>query len=206
MSTQVMTSAAVSSAAATAAQPRMIRRETHRSRAVISVVSAVLLVLVLLWLGTELVLHLLKHSPLLASPAQMADWLIRLPESTLPVGLVLAGIGILIVGVILLVAALGPGRKARRVLLSERSAVVVDDSVIASALARTASRIARVQPEQVLAQVRGSQAKVEVRPTSGIAVNQQSIQSGLESEVQSWDLAKNLRLSVSINTQGAVGV
>lgn len=185
---------------------RMIRRETHRSRAVSSILVAVIAILGLGWLGTEVVLHLLEQPTLLANPAQLMDWLIKLPERTLPVGLVLAGIGIAVVGLILLIVALGPGRKAKRVLSSDRNALVVDDSVVASALARSASQIARVQADQVFAQVHGGQAKIEVKPTSGVALDQQSIQSGLEYEVQSWQLVKNLKLSVSIASQGAVGV
>ncbi|AJT43212.1 hypothetical protein UM93_16180 [Psychromicrobium lacuslunae] len=184
----------------------MLRRETHRSRAVSSVLVASLAILTLGWLGTETVLHLLKQPALLASPAQMAAWLLNLPNNTLPIGLILAGIGIGLVGLALLVIALGSGRKPKRALSSERNALVVDDAVIASALARSASQLARVQTAQVFAQVQNGRAKVEVRPTSGISLDAQSIQHGLEQEVRSWQLAENLKLVVSINRQGAVGV
>jgi hypothetical protein len=48
---------------------RLVRRETHSSRAVPSIVVASLLMVVSLWLALESVLWLLKDQPLLASPA-----------------------------------------------------------------------------------------------------------------------------------------
>lgn len=185
---------------------RIARRETHRSRATSSVIFAILLILLLLWQGTEIVLHLIKQPAFLLSPDQLASWVSQVPERTTPAGLVAAGAGIVIIGLIVLGIALGSGRKARRVLESDRGAVVVDDSVVADALVRSASTLARVQPEQVFARVSGRKATVDIRPTSGVPVDREAVQAGLKAEIETWRLAKNFSAVVTINPQGAVGV
>ncbi|MFT2690263.1 hypothetical protein [Clavibacter zhangzhiyongii] len=52
---------------------RLVRRETHSSRAGIAITIAVLLILVLAWLGTEAVLAALGVAPLLLAPADLAS-------------------------------------------------------------------------------------------------------------------------------------
>lgn len=185
---------------------RIVRRETHRSRATSSVIFAIILIAVLAWQGTEIVLQLIKQPALLVSPDQFASWLSQLPEQTTQAGLVAAGAGIVIIGLIVLGIALGSGRKTRRALESDRGAIVVDDSVIADALARAASTLARVQPEQVFARVNGRKATVDIRPTSGVPVDREAVQAGLNTEIESWRLTKNFNATVTINPQGAVGV
>ncbi|MDN5669426.1 MAG: hypothetical protein L0G87_13630 [Renibacterium salmoninarum] len=185
---------------------RIVRRETHRSRASSSVVLAIVLIALLLWQGTEIVLQLIRQPALLVSPDQLATWLSQVPERTTQVGLIAAGAGIVLVGLIVLGIALGSGRKARRVLESDRGAVVVDDSVVADALARSAGTLARVQPEQVFARVNGRKAIVDIRPTSGVPVDREAVQAGLQAEIAAWRLAKNFTATVTINPQGAVGV
>lgn len=185
---------------------RILRRETHRSRATSSVIFAIVLILVLAWQGTEIVLQLIGQPALLVSPDQLATWLAKLPERTTQAGLIAAGAGIVVIGLIVLGIALGSGRKARRVLSSDRGAIVVDDSVVADALARAASTLARVQPEQVFARVSGRKATVDIRPTSGVPVDRDAVQSGLSTEIESWHLAKRFTAAVTINPQGAVGV
>ncbi|WP_369745404.1 hypothetical protein [Paenarthrobacter sp. AMU7] len=127
-------------------QRRMIRRETHSSRALPSILSACILMVVFLWLAVEAVLWILKDQALLASPAQMLQWLVDLPVTTLPVGMATAGAGLGILGLLLLGLAVGRGRKARRSLASRRAAVVVDDDVIAAALSNTTRLAAGLAP------------------------------------------------------------
>ncbi|ABY22217.1 hypothetical membrane protein [Renibacterium salmoninarum ATCC 33209] len=184
---------------------RIVRRETHRSRATSSVIFAIVLILVLLWQGTEIVFQLLNRNALLASPDVIASWVAELPNQTLPAGLIAAGAGLAIIGLLVLIIASGSGRKARRVFESDRAAVVVDDSVVAEALARTASTAASVQPQQVFASVHGRKATMDIRPTSGVPVNSEAVQTQLDAEIASWKLAKSFTAKVTINPQGAVG-
>ena len=73
---------------------RMIRRDTHSSRSVPSIVAASILLVTFLWLALESVLWLLKDQPLLASPAQLRKWLLELPANTIPAGMTAAGVGL----------------------------------------------------------------------------------------------------------------
>ena len=90
---------------------RLVRRETHSSRAAASIVAAVVLAAAFLWLAVEAVLALLGGSALLASPAQLGSWLAGVPGATVPAGLVAAGAGIALLGVLLLGTALRAGRR-----------------------------------------------------------------------------------------------
>ncbi|NYE96321.1 hypothetical protein FHU41_002571 [Psychromicrobium silvestre] len=184
----------------------MIRRENHRSRAGASVLTAVMLILVTLYLATEVVLHLLGQRALLASPAQLTEGLTRLPQQVAPTVLLASGLAAALLGLVLLGLGLGSGRRARRALFSERAAVVIDDSVITSALTRSAGRLAGLPTAQVLTQVHRGRVKVAVRPSSGTAIDDDLLRAGLAAELRSWGLRQELRLSVSIDSKGAVGI
>lgn len=194
-------------APAPALNRRLVRRDLHRSRAVTSVILGILGILTLAWVGTEVVLHVASRPALLASPRTMADWLTGVPQNTPPWALTAAGIGLLLAGVILLVTALGGGHRPRRALESDggRNAVVVDDSVIASALANTARNAARVQVGQVMVRVGRRSATVDIRPTTGISVDRAAVQERLDQEVVSWRLSQPLRIVLRVKQEGAIG-
>ncbi|MEO3941217.1 hypothetical protein V3C41_09070 [Paenarthrobacter nicotinovorans] len=184
---------------------RMIRRETHSSRAVPSVISACILLVVCLWLAVEAVLWILKDQPLLASPAQMFQWLIDLPSTTLPVGMAAAGAGLGILGLVLLGAGLGRGRKARRALESQRAAVVVDDDVIAAAVSSTTRLAAGLAPGQVTTTVGGRSVRVQARPTSGVPLDLGAVATVVDDELAAFALDRRVTSSVRVMNQGAVG-
>jgi len=188
-----------------AASRRLTRRETHSSRAIPSIVTASLLIAVFLWLTLEAVLWLLKDQPLLASPAQLLEWLIGLPVNTTQAGMVAAGAGLGILALVLLGLALGTGRRQRRALGSERAAVVVDHEVIAAAVSRTARRAAGLAPGQVTTTVGGRSVRVQVRPTSGEPLVMEDIQAAVDGELAAYALERPVRSTVQILNEGAVG-
>lgn len=187
------------------ASRRLIRRETHSSRAVPSIVAASLLIAVFLWLALESVLWLLKDQPVLASPAQMLRWLIELPANTTQAGMVAAGAGLGIVALLLLGLALGSGRRQRRALGSARAAVVVDHEVIAAAVSKAARRAAGLAPGQVTTTVGGRSVRVQVRLTSGEPLAVEDIQAAVDGELAAYALDRPVRSSVHILNEGAVG-
>ena len=67
---------------------RLVRRETHSSRAGIAITIAVLLILVLAWLGTESVLAAVGSAPLLLAPADAAS--ATLDAASAPAGALVA--------------------------------------------------------------------------------------------------------------------
>lgn len=184
---------------------RLVRRETHSSRAAASILTAAVLAAVFLWLALETVLALLQENPLLVGPGQLGRWLTGLPANTVPAGLVVAGAGLAMLGLLLLGAALAGGRRSRRSLRSERSAVVVDDEVIAAALSRRARLAAGVPSGQVTTTVSGRSVRVQVRPTSGVRVDRDAIHAAVEGELDAYQLDRRIVPAVRVMSEGAVG-
>ncbi|MCD4851800.1 hypothetical protein LN996_13345 [Arthrobacter sp. AK01] len=184
---------------------RMIRRDTHSSRSIPSVVAASLLLITFLWLALESVLWLLKDQPLLASPAQLRKWLLDLPANTIPAGMTAAGVGLGILGLLIIGIAVGKGRRPRRALASDRTATVVDDDVIAAAVSSKARLAAGLAPGQVTTTVGGRSVRVQVRPTSGVPLNLESIKTALDGELAAYALDRPVKHSVRVLNEGAVG-
>jgi hypothetical protein len=142
-------------------------------------------------------------------------WLID-PESAaravagLPAGvnrglLGLVGAVLAMIGLILVAVAVRPGRRGRRSLPGGRIAVVVDDEVLASALARRARAAAVVRPEQVNVVMTEREAIVHVRPTSGIPVRAEDVLAAAEDELARLRPAPYLELRVRVEGTGVVG-
>ncbi|MCP1411325.1 hypothetical protein [Paenarthrobacter sp. A20] len=184
---------------------RMIRRDTHSSRSIPSVVAASLLLITFLWLALESVLWLLKDQPLLASPAQLRKWLLDLPANTIPAGMTAAGVGLGILGLLIIGIAVGKGRRPRRALASDRTATVVDDDVIAAAVSSRTRLAAGLAPGQVTTTVGGRSVRVQVRPTSGVPLNLESIKTALDGELAAYALDRPVKHSVRVLNEGAVG-
>jgi hypothetical protein len=184
---------------------RMIRRDTHSSRSVPAIVAASLLLVTFLWLALESVLWLLKDQPLLASPAQLRQWLVGLPATTLPAGMTAAGVGLGIVGLLVIGLAVGKGRRSRRALASGRTATVVDDDVIAAAVSSRTRLAAGLAPGQVTTTVGGRSVRVQVRPTSGVPLDLESIKTALDGELAACALDRPVTSSVRVLNEGAVG-
>lgn len=184
---------------------RIIRRETHSSRAGLSALTAVLVLAACLWLGTESILSLLGQPALLASPGKTASLIARAPEAVLPAGMVAGGAAVALVGAALLLAAVTGGRRGRRGMASERIALVVDDKAIAAAISRGVRLAANLAPEQVGTTVTRNRALVSVRPTSGITLDPDVLTTAATDEVAALRLRKALAPRVRIATEGAVG-
>lgn len=171
---------------------RLVRRETHSSRAGLAITIAVVLILVLAWLGTESVLAAIGRAPLLVSPTDAATGVLDAASS--PIGALTAiGIAVAAIGLVLIVVALAPGRRGRRSAGIDRTATVVDDRVIARSLARTASYAGAVSPEQVSVSVGKRIAVVTVTRTPGRDTDVRSIDEALRAELAGYDVTPTLR-------------
>lgn len=182
---------------------RLVRRETHSSRSGIAVTLAVILIIVLAWIGTESVLAAIGRPALLVAPADGAASVLRAAEA--PVGLLTAGAVIVaLVGLVLVGVALGPGRRGRRGSISSRTAAIVDDGVIAQSVARAGARVSDIPSDQVRVTVAKRKVLVDVTPTSGRPVDSRSIQEAVDSELASYDYRPALRGRVRVSTRGTV--
>lgn len=184
---------------------RLARRETHSSRARLSILIATLLAVAFLWAAAELVLWLLRDQPLLAAPPRIAAWLTNLPATTIQGGLAAAGIGLGVLGLLILGAAAAPGRRARRALRSDLSAVVVDDQLIAAAVSRRCRLAAGLSPGQVTTTVGARSVRVRVRPTSGVPLSAGALKEAVDGELATLGLDRKVKSSVRIVDEGAVG-
>ena len=183
---------------------RVVRRETHSSRAVIAITLAVILIVVLAWIGTESVLAAIGQQPLLVAPADAASAVLGAAGAAVGV-LTAIGAVVAVIGIVLIVVALAPGRRGRRGGQVGRTAAIVDDRVIARSLARTASYAGDVDPSQVSVSVGKRSALIEVTRTSGRQTDVRSIDEAVRDELDAYDFSPALRHKVKLSEKGTVG-
>lgn len=186
---------------------RVVHRETHSPRAALSVVAAVLVMAVAGYGLLESAVHAIGQPAWLIEPQLAAERIVALPAGFPPLLLGAGGAVIAMVGLFFLLNAVLPGRRARHVLSGGgfSTAVVVDDEVIASALARRATLAANVTPEQVMVVVSQRQVTVNVRPTSGVPVTEQAVLAAVEDELREMELDPLPEVRVNISTAGVIG-
>ncbi|ROS48846.1 DUF6286 domain-containing protein [Frigoribacterium sp. PhB24] len=183
---------------------RIVRRETHSSRAGIAITLAVLLIVALAWIGTEAVLAAVGTAPLLLAPTDLVGS--TLDAASAPVGVLTAvAVVVALIGLVLIIVSLAPGRRGRRGAKAERTVAVVDDRVIARSLARTASYAGDVDPSQVSVSVGKRSALVEVTRTSGRQTDVRSIDEAVRDELAGYDFSPALRHKVKLSEKGTVG-
>jgi hypothetical protein len=183
---------------------RISRRETHSSRATLAIVLAVVLIVVFAWVGTEVVIALLGLPALLVAPSDMFASAVGLAEQ--PAALVAtAGIIVALIGLLLIIASLSPGRRARHVIDTERAVTVVDNEVIASALARHASYAGNVDPDNATVSVSHRRGVVDLTPTSGIPADRDAVTRAVDEQLESYGLRPSVSARVRIAEKGKVG-
>jgi hypothetical protein len=189
---------------------RVVYRETHSSRAAVAIVAAVL-VMVLAGYGLlEAAVHAIGQPAWLIEPQVAAERIVALPAGISPLLLGAIGAVLAMLGLLFLLNGLLPGRRARHVLsgagqAAGRSAVVVDDEVIASSLARRARLAANVTPEQVMVVVSQRQVQVNVRPTSGVPVDDGTVLAAIQDELDRMALEPSPAPRVNVTQSGVIG-
>lgn len=183
---------------------RVLRREMHSPRSVLAIAVSVAVIVLCAYLGAEIILSILNQKALLAAPQDMLATVAMLGSApvALPIGV---GIILMIIGLLLVIAALSPGRRARHQLVASRAAVVVDNEVIASALARHAARAANANPDNTLVSVSARQAIVHLTPTSGTPVHRDAVANAVQEQLAAFELTPPVRSSVVIASSGKVG-
>lgn len=182
---------------------RYLRRETHRSRSAAQIVVLMLIALVAAFFGTEAVLAILGAAPLLLAPSAILSALFGVAGLASP-ALIGIAVGTGLLAILLLALALAPGARARHTIDDDRLAVVVDDAVIASALARTARTAAHSRSEDTRASIGRRTAVIEVTPSSGIAVERDLVQSAVDDELERIAAKPTTRASVRVAETGRI--
>ncbi|SMG19455.1 DUF6286 domain-containing protein [Agreia pratensis] len=183
---------------------RIARRETHSSRSMLAIVLAIILIVVFAWAGTEVVIALLGLPALLVAPSDMFASAVGLAEQ--PAALVAtAGIVAAVAGLVLIITSLSPGRRARHLIDTERAVTVVDNEVIASALARHASYAGNVDPDNATVSVSHRLGVVDLTPASGIPADRDAVTRAVTEQLDSYGLRPTVRARVRIAEKGKVG-
>ncbi|WP_405373107.1 MULTISPECIES: DNA/RNA endonuclease G [unclassified Microbacterium] len=180
---------------------RVVRRETHSPRTVAMIVAVALVIAALAYVAVEVVLYLAAQPALVAAPGDVLAWASSLPENG-PAGLVIAaGVVIALIGLWLVIVALTPGRLSKHELSWGGRAVVVDNGVLAAALARHLSDETGIEPDRITVGVGHRSVDVTVRPAPGIPLDESAVTRLSDAEVSRWDLARSVRTRVRIARQ-----
>lgn len=183
---------------------RTVRRELHPPRSVAAVAVLVIAAIVTAWLATESVLVLADAAPLLITPRALAEGLAAADGTPVWLLGVIGGVAA-VVGLVLLGLALSPGRRGRRSRHSERAAVVIDDAVIAGALAGAVARTAGLPRSQVRVSVGRRDVMIDVTPTSGLALDRAALADTAGAALERYALEPALSVRVRISEHGSVG-
>lgn len=176
----------------------VVRRETHSPRTGAMLVVVVLLVLAAVYAAVEIALSLAGRPPLLVTPGAAFDALAGLPSALVPAGQIAVGAVIALVGLIVLVIAVAPGRLSRHEMAWGERAVVVDNGVVASALAQHLSLSSGIARENVVVGVAHRTVDVTVRPPLGIPVDADRLRQIVEDEVATYRLSPSVRTHVRV--------
>lgn len=178
---------------------RAVRRETHSPRTVATVIVLVAVVAAAGYAGTELVLRLLGAGPLLVDPGEAWTWLAQLP-GTEPTSATVAGaVVVLVLGIVLLWLAVSPGRLSKHRIGTSQHAVVVDNGVIASAVAERIRREFDLSKDGVVVGIGHRSADVTVRPEPGQEVAVPEVRAIAEAELASYALSPAVRVRARIS-------
>lgn len=184
---------------------RIVKRETHTSRAVVSVLAAGLVMVVFGYALLETGVRAIGQPPWLVDPQTAAERVVALPAGIPPLLLGVTGAVIAMAGLFFFLNAVLPGRRARHLLPDRRAAVVVDDEVIAAALARRARLAANVAKEQVMVVVSRNRITVNVRPTSGVPLRPDAVLEAVRREVEEMGPWPMPEVRIQVSTAGVVG-
>jgi hypothetical protein len=182
---------------------RIRRRSVHRSRSTAVAVALVVLALVAAWIGTEAVLSAIGRPPLVADPQTVVDTALRPDAAFVTVIEVIAGV-LVVLGVVLVVLALGPGRRHRSVVEHDRGAVVVDARILASTAANAAGTAAGVPEGNASATARGRSTEVRIVPVTGVPVDEASVRAAVVERLSGLDERFGRRVRVRVEEKGTL--
>ncbi|WP_030143801.1 hypothetical protein [Mycetocola saprophilus] len=173
---------------------RVLRRESHDSRTAPAVVVASLLVILcggLLVLGIWMIID-----------ERVGDTLAEFlsgRRAAFDVGSVALGAGtiLLVLAILLIWLALAPGRRDRRSRTTERLAILVDNGVLADTVADRVAEAEGLDRGNVSVVVGRTQASVHVTPTSGVALNPESVREVAQDTLVAAGFPSTVRVRIA---------
>jgi hypothetical protein len=177
---------------------RVLRRETHSSRSVAFAVVVLLTIVACVYLAIETVLSLASQPALLVRPIDALAWLAAIPAD-LPVGVVVAGgLAVAVLGVWLILLAVSPGRLSKHEMDAGGRAALVDNGVLAAAIAQRVSDETGLARDRVTVGVAHRSVDVSVKPGAGIPVDRAQVSAVAEAELSGFKLTRPLRTRVRV--------
>lgn len=180
-------------------------RELTSGRSPAAIVLAVLIIVVCGYALFEASLKALGQEPLIATPETWWRWISTLPGDANDYALVAVGTVLILVGLTFFIHGVRTGHRARHSIECEEAVLVVDDQVLAAALARRTRLDAAVGEGQVLVIINGDRVEVQIRPTSGTPLSADTVLAGLEEELRINRVAPLLQVRVRISEGGVIG-
>ncbi|RRD60474.1 hypothetical protein [Leucobacter sp. OH1287] len=182
---------------------RLLRRETHSSRAAVTVVVASLLIIAAIYLCVEIILHVAGRDPLALIMPEVIKTVLN-PSEVKQVWLgVFAAVTVLL-GLFLVFVALRSGRRGKHGRVSDRTLLIIDDRVLASSEAANLARVAGLPSQQVRVAVDKHSVTGYLTPFSGVELTKQEPRNALRSELDQLSLHPKLTGKVKISRQGAI--
>ena len=187
----------------TSLERRIQRRSIHRSRSGAVSVSLIVLALVAAWIGTESVLKAVGAGPLLADPQTVVDAALK-PDAAFTTIAEVVAVVLVVLGIVLIVLALKPGRQPRSAVAHDRGAVVIDTAILASTAANAAALAAGLPEDHAKASARGRSSEVRLVPLSGVPVDQASVRSAVEERLGRLDGRFGKHVKVRVEEKGTL--
>ncbi|MFS0731622.1 hypothetical protein ABC270_16295 [Curtobacterium sp. 1P10AnD] len=187
----------------TSLERRIQRRSIHRSRSGAVSVSLIVLALVAAWIGTESVLQAVGAGPLLADPQTVVDAALK-PDAAFTTIAEVVAVVLVVLGIVLIVLALKPGRQPRSAVAHDRGAVVIDTAILASTAANAAALAAGLPEDHAKASARGRSSEVRLVPLSGVPVDQASVRSAVEERLGRLDGRFGKHVKVRVEEKGTL--
>lgn len=191
-------------AATLAVHRRVLHRETHVSRSVAASVAMVLLLLLAAVVVAAAVFVLLDQSPWGLDARTVVDAAERAPRGLQGPIVVGAGAVVALVGLTFLLQGLLPRRRPRHTMRSDRLAVVLDDEVLASAVARAARSATRLGPDAAVGTVGRRSVEVVLRPAAGVEVPSVAATEAVDRELAAVDPVPSVQPRVRVQPTGRV--
>lgn len=182
-----------SSASSDRTLARVQRRETHSPRSVAMVIVVIVLIAVIAYLATEIVLMVAGAPALVASPLD----LLRDVSVTSGTAVTAVGVAVAALGIVMVAIAVTPGRLAKHTMAaSDGTIVVVDNGVIAAALAHHLSDALGIDRRRLTVGVAHRRIDVTVRPETGLTIDLDELRAASEAELATYRLSPPVTLSV----------
>jgi len=175
---------------------RIVRRETHSPRTVAMIIALVILFLALVYIGVEIVLHLLSQPALLLGPEAAFGWIVGLPTAQPAWAVIAGGIVLAVIGIVFVFLALAPGRLPKHQMNWADRAVVVDNGVIASSLAQHISDETGIARDNISVGVSHRRVDVTVTPGPGDPLDAERVRELAETEMGTYELSPSVKTRV----------